>query len=300
MRPLIARSSSPAPKYPVVLLVIFYWALWAPCAQGESLTERFTGDPDVPWQISADKVAYDAEFSTYNVSGNVIIEKQATRLMADRVSFNQKTMTAAAAGHVVMTAGDDILTGERIDLNLDQETGVLHGGSLFLKENHFYIRGERIEKTGKETYQARGVSITSCDGDRPDWIISGRTLKVTIEGYGSVTHAVLKTRNLPGLYSPYLFFPAKTKRQTGLLIPDVDLSDRWGFAWDQPLFWEFRFGSWGRHIQFSLRYAMRKGKWKLMMNADGTRCELFDLEFDLVKSHRLDILDRWYYQTGWC
>ena len=78
------------------------------------MTERFTGDPEVPWQISADKVAYDAEFSTYNVSGNVIIQKQATRLMADRVSFNQKTMTAAAAGHVVMTAGDDILTGDRI------------------------------------------------------------------------------------------------------------------------------------------------------------------------------------------
>ena len=201
------------------------------------MTERFTGDPEVPWQISADKVAYDAEFSTYNVSGNVIIEKQATRLMADRVSFNQKTMTAAAAGHVVMTAGDDILTGERIDLNLDQETGVLHDGSVFLKENHFYIRGERIEKTGKETYQARGVSITSCDGDRPDWIISGRTLKVTIEGYGSVTHAVLKTRNVPVLYTPYLFFPAKTKRQTGLLIPEVGTSDRKGFSWDQPLFW---------------------------------------------------------------
>ncbi len=49
---------------------------------------------------------------------------------------------------------------------------------------------------------------------------------------------------------------------------------------EDPLFWEFRFGSWGRHIQFSLRYAMRKGNWKLMMNADGTKCELFDLSRD--------------------
>ncbi len=49
---------------------------------------------------------------------------------------------------------------------------------------------------------------------------------------------------------------------------------------ENPLFWEFRFGSWGRHIQFSLRYAMRKGNWKLMMNADGTKCELFDLARD--------------------
>jgi len=53
---------------------------------------------------------------------------------------------------------------------------------------------------------------------------------------------------------------------------------------DQPLFWDYRFGSWGRHIQFSLRYAMRKGNWKLMMNADGTKHELFDLSRDLSET----------------
>lgn len=47
-----------------------------------------------------------------------------------------------------------------------------------------------------------------------------------------------------------------------------------------PLFWEFRFGAWGRHIDTSLRYAMRDGKWKLMMNASGRRFELFDLSRD--------------------
>lgn len=53
---------------------------------------------------------------------------------------------------------------------------------------------------------------------------------------------------------------------------------------EQPLFWEYRFGSWGRHIQLSLRYAMRKGKWKLMMNADCTAFELFDLSHDLSET----------------
>jgi arylsulfatase A-like enzyme len=52
----------------------------------------------------------------------------------------------------------------------------------------------------------------------------------------------------------------------------------------EPVFWEYRFGAWGRHIQISLRYAMRKGKWKLMTNADGTACELFDLSSDLSET----------------
>lgn len=50
---------------------------------------------------------------------------------------------------------------------------------------------------------------------------------------------------------------------------------------EKPLFWEFRFASWGRHIQLSLRYAMRKDRWKLMMNADAGVCELYDLSKDM-------------------
>lgn len=214
-----------------------FWALQAPCARAQSITDRLAGSPKVPWQISADSVNYDAASTTYHARGNVIIEKQATRLVADTVSFNHKAMTAQAAGHVVMTAGDDILTGERIELDLGRETGVVHGGTIFLKDNHFYIHGDRIEKTGKETYLAEKASITSCDGDRPDWVITGRTVKVTIEGYGSVSHAVLKARDIPVLYTPYLLFPAKTRRQTGLLMPEAGISDRWGVNWDQPLFW---------------------------------------------------------------
>ena len=231
------RPSSPVTSYPVTILAILLWTLWAPGVHAQSITERFAGSPNVPWQISADTVNYDAESTTYHARGNVIIEKQSTRLVADVVSFNHKAMTASASGHVVMTAGDDILTGERVELNLDRETGVVHGGTVFLKENHFYIHGDRIEKTGKETYLAEKGSITSCDGDRPDWIITGRTLKVTIEGYGSATHASFRIRDVPVLYTPYLLFPVKTKRQTGLLAPEMGISDRKGFSWDQPLFW---------------------------------------------------------------
>ena len=279
MRPLIPRPSSPGAKYPVVLLIILTWKLLTPAAFAESLTDRLAGSPDVPWQISADNVAYDADSTTYRASGNVVIEKQATRLMADSVAFNQKAMTAHAAGNVVMTVGDDLLTGERLDLNLDQETGVVHGGSLFLKENHFYIRGDRIEKTGKDTYQAEQASVTSCDGDRPDWIITGRTLKVTIEGYGTATHATFKARDVPVLYVPYLVFPAKTKRQTGFLIPEVGASDRKGFAWDQPLFWAINdssdatvYGHYmakrGTKVGLEYRYALTDDSFGAIM-ADG-------------------------------
>ena len=46
----------------------------------------------------------------------------------------------------------------------------------------------------------------------------------------------------------------------------------------KPLMWEYRFGPWGRHLQKSPALAMRDGDWKLMMNPDRSRIELYNLK----------------------
>ncbi|MFO7748873.1 MAG: LPS assembly protein LptD, partial [Desulfobacteraceae bacterium] len=101
---------------------------------------------------------------------------------------------------------------------------------------NFYIKGETIKKTGKKTYQADRASVTSCPGENPDWKISGRDIKVTLEGYGTLNHATLWARKAPVFYSPFLAFPVKTRRETGLLTPVVTSSDRKGVEYEQPLF----------------------------------------------------------------
>ena len=45
-------------------------------------------------------------------------------------------------------------------------------------------------------------------------------------------------KNIPVFYTPFfLFFPSCLDRQSGLLIPNMGLSDRKGFEFDQPLYW---------------------------------------------------------------
>ncbi|MDL2274962.1 LPS assembly protein LptD [Desulfosarcina sp. OttesenSCG-928-G10] len=227
------------PAFLFTLLMLLTGAVPTPVhgAGTGSMADRITGDPSVPWEIVADSFDYDAKNSTYHATGNVVIEKQATRLTADRVSFNQKDMTAVAFGNVILMAGDDLLTGDRIELDMARETGVLNDGGIFFKDTHFYIRGQDIRKVDKETYQAAKGSITTCDGDTPAWAITGREVNVTVEGYGTVRHATFRVRDVPVFYAPYLIFPVKTKRQTGLLMPEIGFSDRKGFSWEQPLFW---------------------------------------------------------------
>ena len=58
-----------------------------------------------------------------------------------------------------------------------------------------------------------------------------------------------------------------------------------------PLFWEygrnnFAFGYPGPHDR-SPNVAMREGKWKLLVNADGSGVELYDLDADRSETHNL-------------
>ncbi len=203
------------------------------CIQSEAADEK----KGLPWQIEADEISYDQNTEQYLAVGSVVISKGNKKLCADRVRFHYKTMQVAATGHVLMIVGEDILTGDRLKMNLENETGTVFNASVFLKENHFYIRSNRIHKTGKYTYEAEHASVTSCDGESPAWKITGRDVEVTIEGFGTVHHAALWAKGVPFFYTPYMSFPVKLKRQSGFLVPQLGYSERKGIEYNQPFFW---------------------------------------------------------------
>lgn len=63
------------------------------------------------------------------------------------------------------------------------------------------------------------------------------------------------------------------------------------------LFWEYRFPMLGHPMHHSPQLAVRDGDWKLLMNADGSRIELYDLskhgvEFDNVADRHPDVAKR--------
>ncbi len=189
------------------------------------------------WHIVSDEISYDQKANQYIAEGNVTITRQDRSLSAEKVHFNRQTMEVSASGNVIMISGGDRLTGSSMQVNMNAETGTVYQGSIFLKVNNYYIKGDKIEKTSERTYTAEKVSVSTCEGDDPDWKITGDKLKITLEGYGTINHAALWTKKVPILYTPFFIFPAKTKRQSGLLAPKIGYSSRKGAELEQPLFW---------------------------------------------------------------
>jgi len=219
-----------------LVIILLLLLLISDDALSNTAFQPFKDDPNEPWHIQADEISYDKNLEQYIAKGHVTITKMDKHLTADLIRFNQKTMQVLAVGHAVMTVGEDVLIGNRMEMDLKTETGTVYNGTIFLKDKHFYIKGDKIQKIGPDAYTADKGCLTTCDGDHPAWKITGKNLKVTIEGYGFVNHAALWTKYIPVMYSPWLMFPVKIKRQTGLLPPQFGYSDRKWEEYIQPLY----------------------------------------------------------------
>jgi len=199
--------------------------------------EKTIRNPDIPWQLEADEIFYDREYDAYIAKGNVLIYKSNIKLRADFVRFDQKNLQAYAEGDVVLTNGQDILSGTSMEMDLENQVGTVEDGYLFIKENNYHLTGDVIKKVGDKTYVIDGATLTTCDGDNPDWKITAKKAKIKQDGEGTAQHATMWARNMPLLYTPFFYYPARKDRQTGLLWPQGGHSNRWGWYYNQPFFW---------------------------------------------------------------
>jgi LPS-assembly protein len=199
--------------------------------------ELLKGDAQQPWVLEAEQLNYDRELDLYIALGNVQLSNAGKKLTADEIHYDHKTQRASARGHVVLTVGQDMLSGSYLEIDLNRQVGFVENAALFLKENNFHITGNKIEKTGENTYDIDAATLTTCDGEKPAWKITGKDIQIKSNGAGTAKHMTLKIRNVPVLYLPYFYYPATSERQSGFLTPEFQSSERKGKEYAQPFFW---------------------------------------------------------------
>jgi len=182
-----------------------------------------TGDRK-PVTIEADQLNYEKDGDIYRASGHVLIRYDGGILKAGDVRVSRTTGESEARGDVEIQSGRDFLEGERANFNFQDKTGVLYNGKVFFSENHLYLQGREIHKEGEATYRVIDGKATTCDGEEPDWSVSGKDVRVTVDGYGTVRHGAFWVRKVPVFYVPFFIFPVKKTRQTGFLLPRLAYS----------------------------------------------------------------------------
>jgi LPS-assembly protein len=210
-----------------------------------------------PVTIEAHSISYDRGKDTYDAKGDVLIVFSGGLLLAESATLNRTSNEALAEGYVMLISNNDILEGDKVTFNIETETGIAYEGKMFLAKNHFYLSGSTIEKTGEATYRINDATATTCDGISPDWRLTGSELNVTIDGYGTLKNSKLLAKDIPIFYIPYFLFPAKTTRQSGLLLPHLSYSrDKLGADVEIPFYWAI---SENTDATFYQRYMSKRG-----------------------------------------
>ena len=187
--------------------------------------------------VEISTVAYEIKGDLFTTKGKVVLKSGNITLTAGRAVYNMKTKIAKISGGLLLETGEDTLEGESGTFNMQAQTGVIKNARLYIKENNFYVNGARVEKNGENSYLIKDFRLTTCDSETPEWSITGSEINVTIEGYGRLHNGAFRVKDIPVLYVPYLLFPAKSGRQSGILIPQVGYAHRNGVEFELPIFW---------------------------------------------------------------
>jgi LPS-assembly protein len=178
--------------------------------------------------------------SQIEAQGNVEIRRQQMILKGDEVRVNRVTQDVEAKGKVSVDDPEwKIKSADLLQLNMQNETGEIQNGDVFLEQGHISITGRRFQKLGGQTYHIDEGFFTTClcESGAAHWKFWAGSMDLTPGGTGTVKDAYFYVLDVPVFYLPYGVFPLRTERQTGFLFPRFGYSSEEGFRYLQPFFW---------------------------------------------------------------
>ncbi len=172
---------------------------------------------------------------TYDLRGEVEIDYKDYVVRADHIRYNSDTGDIVADGHLQLDGGPDNeeISASHGVVNLDAQTGnfydvigsvgVKRAGSkkLYTTPNPFLMSGRELIKSGPDTYEMLGGSMTSCRLPKPHWRILAPRILVD-DGTAKAWNSSFRLLGVPVLYLPYVTHAVDTSgRQSGFLLPEL-------------------------------------------------------------------------------
>ncbi|HEY3731824.1 MAG TPA: LPS assembly protein LptD [Steroidobacteraceae bacterium] len=171
---------------------------------------ELTGNVDVHLgerEIQADKLIYDRNNNSLNVSGQVRFHDPTVLIQGDTGRY-----------------GDDGALFNHAQFEFLQQPG--HGSA------------DQIAMSPNEVITLRHVTYSSCPQQRATWQIRARELRLdTAAGQGVGRGAIVDVEGIPILYVPWISFPLSDARKSGFLFPEIGTSSRSGVMLATPWYW---------------------------------------------------------------
>jgi LPS-assembly protein len=187
----------------------------------------------------------------YTLNQDVVLTYKDRRVQADHIEYDENTGQLTLTGRVLVMGGSrERIAASHGDYNLQTETGRFYDVSgsygfqrtakerrtVYTTDNPFLFTGRVVVKSGPMAYDVYDGTVTSCQLEHPDWVLSAAHISVDGE-IAKARNSTFRLLNVPILFLPYVTHPADAEaRQTGLLIPTVGLSNQKGLILGEEVY----------------------------------------------------------------
>lgn len=180
-----------------------------------------------------------------HLEGNVEMTQDQQQATADVVDYYQPTDDVDLAGDVNYWNESLFLKAPTAHLDLDNGTGTFQDADYKLTGNWARGHAEELFLDVGTLTQGTNMDFSTCEPEKQDMDISTNIWKITAKSLtlnhetarGTAKHAVLRIKDIPVFYTPYLSFPLDPQRKSGFLMPSYGSTTRNGFEVRTPYYW---------------------------------------------------------------
>jgi len=162
------------------------------------------------------------------LTDRVELHYKTLEIQGDRLEIDLSTNHVTGEGHIIIDQGPKRLSGRALEFDLKTVTGAIEDASAYVDPD-FYFKGETITKLDDRTYRVKKGVFTSCSADVPAWSFHVSRATVTVDGYAHALNTTMRVKKMPVLYLPYLLWPVKQERTSGLLVPNIGYAKNRGY-----------------------------------------------------------------------
>ncbi|HEY3176265.1 MAG TPA: LPS assembly protein LptD [Candidatus Polarisedimenticolia bacterium] len=176
--------------------------------------------------ISATRIEQVAE-GELMLTGDVDLRYGELRLLADKLHYNDITHMASAEGNVVLMFGKSEISGDRLEMNVETRLATVWNAHGYMDPDVIF-QAEKLERIADDKVVITDATVTTCTQPTPYWAFHVSSATLHLDHYAYMRNAAFKTGKVPVIYMPYLIWPMKKDRSTGILLPNIGYSRRRG------------------------------------------------------------------------
>jgi LPS-assembly protein len=173
--------------------------------------------------------------------GRVSLRQGDQLVEADWLRYERQEDQLEARGNVRFSEPERGLSGQNLKLRITEHLGEMQGVRYkFMTREGLTAQGSAgvIKFLGKDRYNLRESTYTTCPADRQDWVLRSEELQLDyVASVGNARRVKVEYLDTPILYAPWMDFALDDKRKSGFLSPAYGVSDLRGVELIVPWYW---------------------------------------------------------------